>query len=423
MSNQKHMTQADREHIEAALQRHMTFKEIAKFIGTHPTTISREVKKHLVKQNATKIRCKHVETCKIKGLCKGLQCRFPCRQCQHCHQHCKDFEQKTCEKIQKAPFVCNGCEKRSNCRLEKQIYRANTAQREYRETLVSSREGIDVSKDDFQNLDSLISPLIKRGQSIAHICAAHSEEIHCTERTIYNYFDKNYLSVGNLDLPRKVRYKKRKKSAPEPKNYAVRDGRTHEDLLRFVAGNPDVSIVEMDTVEGIKGGKVLLTMLIRSCRLQLAFLMEEKTQANVQKWFDWLHERLGAEVFRAVFGVVLTDNGGEFLDPLSLELGSDGTPRTRIFFCDPNCSYQKGMLEKNHEFIRYVLPKGTSFNDLTDDDIPLVLNHINSLCRDSLNGKSPLDLAEMLLPTNFLAMLGFSKVPPSEVLLKPQLLK
>jgi len=422
MGNQKHMTREDRDHIEAALQRNMSFKEIAKFTGTHPTTISREVRKHLVKKKATQVRCKHVETCTTKGLCKGLKCRFPCRQCQYCHRHCKHFEQKVCEKLQKAPFVCNGCSRKSACRLEKHFYRANIAQKEYREVLSASREGIDVTCDEFKNLDDLISPLVKKGQSIAHICSTNADKILCTERTIYNYFEKNYLSAANLDLPRKVRYKKRKKHQAEPRNYAVREGRTHEDFLRFVAENPELSVVEMDTVEGMKGGKVLLTMLIRSCRLQLAFLMEEKIQANVQKWFDWLHEILGDAMFHAVFGIVLTDNGSEFLDPVSLECDADGVVRTRIFFCDPNCSYQKGMLEKNHEFIRYVLPKGTSFNELDDKDVLLLLNHVNSLCRDSLNGKSPLDIAEMLLPTNFLPALGFCKIPPNEVFLKPQLL-
>ena len=116
--------------------------------------------------------------------------------------------------------------------------------------------------------------------------------------------------------------------------------------MRFVAEFPEASIVEMDTVEGVKGGKVLLTMLIRSCRLQLAFLMNENTQANVIKWFDWLYEKLGEAVFCAVFGVVLTDNGSEFLDPLSIECDENGVLRARVFFCDPNCSYQKGMLEK-----------------------------------------------------------------------------
>ena len=423
MSNQKHMTQKDREHIEAALVRNMTFKEIAKFIDTHPTTVSREVKKHLIVQNASRIRCKHVETCKIKGLCKGLKCRFPCRQCQFCHKHCDKFEQKQCEKIKKAPFVCNGCEIRAACRLEKQYYRANPAWREYRELLVSSREGIDVTADEFKNLDDLISPLVKNGQSIAHICSTNEDKIYCTERTIYNYFDKNYLSACNLDLPRKVRYKKRKKKIAEPKDYAVRDGRTYDEFLRFVAENPEISVVEMDTVEGVKGGKVLLTMLIRSCRLQLAFLLESQTQACVKAVFDSLFEMLGEKIFSSVFGVILTDNGSEFLNPGSIECDENGVIRTRIFFCDPNCSYQKGMLEKNHEFIRYVLPKGCSFNRLCDNNVLVMINHINSYCRDSLNGKSPLDFAEMLLPTDFLTSLGLGAIPPAEVFLKPQLLK
>ena len=426
--NQKHLTLEDREYIEEALKRNLCFKEIARYLQKDPTTISKEVRKRKITQkpsgfNNSFNQCKHKRTCQKRDLCGSGKCRFPCHKCKNCNEVCSDFVKNSCLKIIKAPFVCNGCDMKMTCRLEKQYYRAAPSQREYEEALVASREGIDISRDEFKNLDNLISPLVKRGQSIAHICAANADKIPCTERTVYNYFEQNLFSACNLDLPRKVRYKKRNKTKPEPKNYAVRNGRTYEDFLRFAAENPELSIVEMDTVEGVKGGKVLLTMLIRSCRLQLAFLMEEKTQANVQERFEWLYETLGDEVFQAVFGIILTDNGSEFLDPVSLECDADGVIRTHIFFCDPNCSYQKGMLEKNHEYIRYILPKGTSFDELCQDDVRLMLNHINSSSRDSLGGKSPFDAAKFLLPQKFLSALSFEKVQPNEILLKPRLLK
>ena len=289
---------------------------------------------------------------------------------------------------------------------------------------MSAREGINMSDSEFQELDEMVSPLVKRGQSIAHICASHSDEIPVTERTIYNYFEQNLFSAINLDLPRKVRYKKRKTHAQdEPRDYSVRECRTYEDFQKHIAQYPESSVVEMDTVIGRKGGKTLLTMLIRSCRLQLAFLMDENAQVCVKQWFDWLYTTLGEKTFSAVFGVTLTDNGSEFLDPVSIECDSNGVVRTRVFFCDPNCSYQKGMLEKNHEYIRYVLPKGTSFDGLTQEDITLLLNHVNSSVRDSLNGKTPFETAEFLLPLPFLTALGLQKIPPDEVFLKPQLLK
>ena len=191
----------------------------------------------------------------------------------------------------------------------------------------------------------------------------------------------------------------------------------------YIAENPELSIVEMDTVEGRKGGKVLLTLLIRSCRLGLTFLMEDKTQKSVKACFDLLYKSLGEKLFKTVFGVILTDNGSEFLNPLELECDGDGLIHTRLFYCDPNASYQKGMLEKNHEFIRYILPKGSSFDDLHQPDINCVMNHINSLNRDSLGGKSPFDAARFFLPDELFPALQCQKIPPDEVLLKPSLLK
>ncbi len=427
--NQKHMTMDDRAYIEEALQRSMNFKEIAKYLHKDPTTISKEVKKHRIKQKPSNFnhgghnQCKHMHACQKRDICStGKHCRFPCRQCDNCNLVCPDFEQNICPKTVKAPFVCNGCERKSACRLEKQYYRAGHAQREYELLLVSAREGINMTESEFQELDAIVSPLCKRGQSIAHICASHPSEIPVTERTIYNYFEQNLFSAINLDLPRKVKYKKRQPSKPkDPCDYAVRDGRTYMDFQKYIAENPDLSVVEMDTVIGRKGGKTLLTMLVRSCRLQLAFLMDSNSQKCVKEQLDNLRLLLGDALFEAVFSVLLTDNGPEFLDPLSFECDNDGVVHTRVFFCDPNCSYQKGMLEKNHEYIRYVLPKGVSFDDLSQEQINLLLNHVNGSARDSLKSKTPFDLAEFLLPQKFLSALGLRYVPPDEVFLKPQL--
>lgn len=425
--NQKHLTITDREYIEEALKRNLTFKEIARFLEKDPTTVSKEIKKHRISQKPSSFhygnQCKYLKSCQQRDLCKTGNCRYPCRQCQNCKLVCPDYEIRTCPKTQKAPFVCNGCDKKSSCHIEKQYYRAAVSQREYEETLVSSREGINMNPDEFKVLDSLIAPLVKQGQSIAHICAAHLNEISCTERTIYHYFDQNLFSVANMDLPRKVRYKKRKSNTPkEPCDYAVRQGRTYQDFLMYITKNPELSIVEMDTVERRKGGKVLLTILIRSCRFGLAFLLEDKTQKSVESCFGALYEMLGEKLFETVFGAILTDNGSEFLSPISLECDGDGVIHTRLFYCDPNSSYQKGMLEKNHEFIRYILPKGSSFDELCQDDITLMMNHINSINRDSLSGKSPFDVAQLLLP-DLLSALRYQKIPPSEVLLKPRLLR
>lgn len=151
--------------------------------------------------------------------------------------------------------------------------------------------------------------------------------------------------------------------------------------------------------------------------------MDDKTSNSVLKVFNWLEGILGNELFEKTFPVILTDNGSEFSNPLSLEFNNEGIGRTRIFFCDPSASYQKGAIEKNHEFIRYVLPKGTSFDELTQKDITKMINHINSYSRTSLNHFTPFDLALLLLDKRVIKKLDLTKVPSNEIQLKPKLLK
>ena len=179
----------------------------------------------------------------------------------------------------------------------------------------------------------------------------------------------------------------------------------------------------MDTVEGIKNGKVFLTLLFRNFRLMLIFLLNSKTQNEVENVFNFLEKKLTLPVFQKLFSVILTDNGSGFGNPSKLEFNFSGNPRTRIFYCDPGASYQKGMLEKNHEFIRYVLPKGSSFDELTQDDANLLMNHINSYARDCLNWSAPIDLAKVYLGKETIKKLNLKNVPNQEIQLNKKLLK
>jgi IS30 family transposase len=286
--------------------------------------------------------------------------------------------------------------------------------------LSSSRKGINLSESELSDLDGLVTPLLKNGQSLAHIYAKHKDEIPCTSRTLYNYARQSIITAIPLDFPRIVRYKKRRKQTIRSyRNPAIRQNRTYEDFQKFLLENSDVSVIEMDTVIGRIGGKTLLTMLFRNSRFQLAFLINSNTQKQVISVFNSLEHVLDTTCFQKTFPVFLTDNGSEFLDPVSLE--ADG--RTKIFYCNPNAPFQKGAIEKNHEFIRYILPKGTSFDSLQQEDINLMLNHINSTARDSLNEASPFDLAKILLGQKVLDSLKMERIEHDKVILKPSLLK
>jgi transposase, IS30 family len=232
------------------------------------------------------------------------------------------------------------------------------------------------------------------------------------------------LTTRNIDLRRKVKYKQRKKATQSSiATREFRKGRSYEDFQKLLKEYPSTSVVEMDTVEGTKGGKVLLTLMFRNCSLMLAFLLESKTQEEVKRVFDYLSNMLGVEKFNKLIPVMLTDNGSEFQNPISMESNGYGEIRTKVFYCNPHSSWQKGMIEKNHEYIRMVVPKGKAFDKYTQKDITLMINHINSEARDSLNGCTPFKQSRLLLDNQLHTDLFLQGIEPDEVLLKAELLK
>lgn len=315
MAKNSHLTLSDRIAIEVGLRERKSFSAIALELGKDPTTISKEVRTHIqLKQAGGYNPCIVLKDCKHYGdLCDP--CKFTygksCSSCfkTKCFERCQDFQQMQCSKLRKPPYVCNGCQQRKSCKLERHLYEAKSAQKEYEVTRSESRQGFAVTPAELDRIDRIISPLIKQGQSIHQICVNNADEIMLDERTIYNYVDAGLLSVGNLDLPRKVRYKVRKKNPSVRVDKQCHLGRTYEDFLEYTALNPDIPVVEIDSVEGRKGGKVLLTIFFRNSNLMLAFLRARNTARSVTEVFEWLYETLGHEQYCRLFPIILTDRG------------------------------------------------------------------------------------------------------------------
>ena len=428
MQKGKHLTLDNRVSIQAGLSEGLTFKEIAADIGKDPSTISKEIRNHItIARTAGFNPCRHVRDCQYYGdICNPCRAHFRtnCRSCStvECHTVCPQFSPNNCQRLLSAPYVCNGCRDRKSCRLERHLYDARTAQKEYAQTLSTSRQGFAISYDELKRIDAIISPLIRQGQSIHHICQNNADLIMYDEKSIYNYIDAGLLSVCNIDLPRKVRYRVRKKKRGVRVDKRCHVGRCYEDLLDFLEACPDTAIAEMDTVEGRKGGKVLLTIYFRNCELMLAFLRDANTARSVSDIFNGLDQSLGRGTFRALFPVILTDRGSEFTDPLSIECDENGEIRTRVFYCDPQRSNQKGGCEVTHEMIRRVLPKKTSFDHLAQTDVDLMMSHINSYTRKKLGNQSPYQLFSSFYGEDLLQKLQIHQIPPNDINLTPKLL-
>lgn len=410
----KHLTYEERNYIEIGLNQRRNYTAIAKDINKDRRTIAREIEKHKFKKKPSSFNGK-------KSFCER---RFECNKFD-CNEEEKCYKEEICERLMKMPYVCNGCEDKNRCRKIKQYYYAKFANDEYKEALSTKRMGINLSKDEAYDLDTLITPLIRdKHQTIAHVYANHPDEIKFSRTTMYKYVNLGVFSIKNIDLPRKVKYKKRKDNEKQRtrRETAIRKGRTYEDFNKYIEEHKNAKIVEMDTVEGKKGGKVFLTLLFRKSKFMIIYLLEQKNTECVENAFKDLRKKIGLEKYKELFEVILTDNGSEFFNPMSMEKVK-GEIVSHVFYCDPGASWQKGAIEKNHEYIRYILPKGRSFDKLTEDNVNKIKSHINSVSRDSLEGKTPYDVIEPIISREILLRLGIEKINADDVNLSPKLLK
>lgn len=297
---------------------------------------------------------------------------------------------------------------------------------EYQKTLVLSRSGFDLTESELNKVDHLASPLIKNGLSPYHIKQTYGDKLPISESTLRRMIDRNELAARNIDLRDKVKRNPRNTTRNKNRNKRLslsKIGHFYSDYLAYIEKN-DVFTVEMDCVEGSKeDSAALLTLTWKSISLQIALILDAKTSESVVLAIDKLEEALGTELFKQVFPLILTDNGSEFADFDSIETSITGIRRTKVFFCEPNRSDQKGTCENHHKMIRYCIPKGTSLEQFYQADISLMMNHINSYKRKALFGKSAYELAKDSLPEDFFVLLGLEEIPPGEIILSPKLFR
>ena len=385
----KHMTLNDRIEIEDFLRHCMTFKAIGTRIGKDQTTVSKEVKKHI-------------------SVSKGY-----------------DSEKPLCELLLRAPYVCNGCQRRRNCRIEKHMYRARNAYSEYRDVLVDSRTGVALNKEAFYRADEILYDGVKnKGQHIYHIVQTHN--LGMSVSSVYRNISKGYLSVSKMDLPRAVKFKPRKdNSSSEYVPAAVKNGHLYSDFLDYIEEHGIEDWVEMDTVIGRPGGKVIMTFDFTDFNFMFGLLLENKSAAEASVKITALKAHLNESgiSFGDVMPLLLTDNGGEFSNINSFMNNCNGEKETELFFCEPYRSSEKPRVEKNHTLFRDICPKGTSFDSFTQEDVDFIFSHVNSIKRKKLHKKTPYEMFSFTYGGVLARLLGIIPIPAEEVCQSPSLLK
>ena len=431
------MDLSDRIAIETGISNKDSFKKMGKLLQRHPSMIAHEIKENRIfipGNYFLRKDCRFVRQRVQHHVCGDESCEENCCRCRSvdCQKYCEKYVSRACHKFEKPPYVCNNCSEKKLCSKDKYIYSAKYADAAVIRRRSESRQGIRISDEKKSEMDELITRLVKKGQPLTHIYAEHENEMPVCLRTLYNYIDDGELTVKNIDLRRKTGYKKRGKGHQPSLGFAnmeFRQGRTYTDFeYAMKAKYTEDEVVEMDTVKGVREqGKRLLTMIFRRNNVMLLFLMPDGKAESVKRVFDYLEAGLGIEVFRRLFPVILTDNGSEFkkVDELELTSDEDGflVYRTSLFYCDPMASWQKGCIEKNHEFIRYAIPKKKSLNPYNQDDITLLMNHINSIKRPGLGNKSPYELVGKDDEDfhELMRLLKMHLIPPDEVHLMPDL--
>lgn len=412
-----HLSIEDRQKIEESLKEGINFTNIGEIIKKDRTCVSKEIRNHLQtvarKVYGGTVRCSKFKNCeKYKG--------------KFCRVMCEDYEEATCPKLNKQPYVCNNCDKKRYCNYEKKYYRYIEADKEYKKELTDSRSGIRISPEEIKVINKIIRPLIvEQKQSVHQVYVNNPDILTQSENTFYKYIDLGVFDIKNVDLPRRIRYKKVVSIKRTRKESLIRINRTYKDYEKHLKLNAhrEISIVQMDTVEGIKGGKVFLTLLFENYNLMLTYLLENKTVYCVNEIFDQIKENLGETEFKRLFEVILTDNGSEFFGANNIECNKDSEKLVSLFYCDPSASYQKGSIEKNHEYLRYYLPKPSSFDNLNQTQVNLMNNHINSIPRKSLKDMTPYNLSSQLLTDENKKQLGLKFIEPNDVSLSIDILK
>lgn len=391
-----HLDKEQRNTIEHLINNNNNFTSIAEDIKVDRTTISKEIRRNRY------VKSSWFSEYSNTGIEKAIN---------------------ACERLRKPPYCCNACPNKGYCTKIHLYYNATKAQKHYDEQLVEARKGLDITKEEIDKINEVIVPLVKnKKQSVNQIYANHSDILTMSKTTFYKYVDLRVIGIDNLDLTKKVKYKQRKnnKDKKNKRNLALSIGRTYEDYIIRVEKEKTLNEWQLDTVIGKNSdSKALLTFLFVKTNFMIIRLLDKKCVDAVNKEFDKIKEKLGTKLYEKIVELILTDNGSEFFDPVHIESDmKTGKKLTSLYYCHPNSPEEKSEIECNHKYIRFYLPKSTSFEKLTKEQVKKIEDNINNIPRDIFGNKTPYELTKEMFP-ELIELLDAKYIEADEVTLNP----
>ena len=327
-------------------------------------------------------------------------------------------------KCLKPLMVCNKCKKRSYCTYIQTFYNYQEAENKADNRNKSAQNRTLLSPEIIQIIDDIVTPGIRNCKSLHHVYHATNPELAylCFERTIRRLIDRGELTVKNHELRRYVRFKRPQKRQVkiQLRDIEVLYGRQYEDFLKFVKRHKRMNIAQYDSVVGKRDDRqALLTIMFPKYNFQFGILIKKDNPNAVKSKIQALFRKLGDAGVKKIFPINIADNGPEFSYFNQIELNKAEQTICRTFFTRPYRSNDKAECERNHELVRYCLPKGKSLNNLTQDQVNEMFSNINCLIRESINNSTPYELVLRKYGQEFMDTIGIKRIPTKKVRLVP----
>lgn len=210
--------------------------------------------------------------------------------------------------------------------------------------------------------------------------------------TLYSYIHMGlFANIYQIDMP----YQKRQKKDIPVTRINVRnvDKPSITDRPEDIKKRDTFGHWEMDTVYSGKNKSkaCLLVLTERSTRREIIMKMKDRSASSTVKCLNKLYRSYGSMAFRKIFKTITVDNGNEFSDYKNMTKYN----KTKIYYCHPYSSWERGSNENANKLIRRFIKKGEDISQYTDRQIKDIENWINNLPRKIFNGLSSNDMLKM----------------------------